>query len=157
MKHEYHDVISAYINNIPIQYKRKSSILPWEDQETYLRIYEFPDFNSPDYEWRIKPKDEYEEDVERAISSMNWGRIHTVMTALNYTWYIGSLDKYEVPVIPELKKHVTKMCFTVLKDPHDQFQLMSSGFTVSKTKDANGNVSMCIKFNPIDQVKFTIL
>lgn len=52
-KHKHHDVIIAYANGEPIQYRREYMGGEWVDYTTSSQV----NFDRSDIQWRIKPKE----------------------------------------------------------------------------------------------------
>lgn len=110
-KHKWHEAIVAYANGEAIQYKNSTFLEnQWED---HFEKYGSPNFGSSILEWRVKPKHSQETQnvVDTAIRVVDFDRIHTIMTALDWRW-----NGEGVPTINQLKNMVSDLCIKVLEN-----------------------------------------
>ena len=146
-KHRWHEAIIAWANGETIQYKDSTFLVnEWED---YLIRNGSPNFGSSVLEWRVKPKHskEIQNVIDTAMLTVDFDRIHTIMTALDWGW-----NGEGVPTINQLKKMVSDLCIKVLEN--NLWISQCGGFEVSINPKYSGIIK--IGFNAVKPISITV-
>lgn len=157
-KHKWSDVIIAYANGETIQYLNLDE--PdgkWQDWDKSCVSHIFfcetsPNFESKNYKFRVKPKNDYSEIVEKVLNEVDCETIHKVMVATNHKWYSYIEDDYVVPCISTIRNKVRKLVVTLIAE--NLSETSTNGLTVKWYRPVGGcfRDTIQVKFQPVVDV-----